>query len=56
MAAMVKGRDAATMYDLIGRLEQVNEAMPPFEGTDAERRALADYLATLSEKPAEEAP
>ena len=56
MAAMVKGRDAAALYDLIGRLDQVNEAMPPFEGTDAERRALADYLATFSRQAGEETP
>jgi hypothetical protein len=32
---------------MLGRLQAVNEMMPPFEGTEAERRAVADYLATL---------
>ena len=31
---------------LISNLPAVNEMMPPFEGTDAERRALADFLST----------
>jgi mono/diheme cytochrome c family protein len=42
-----KGRAAAVFYELIGRLPQVNEMMPAFEGTDEERRAVAAHLATL---------
>ena len=40
----LRGRSAGEFYDLIGRLPEVNPDMPPFEGTDAERRALADHL------------
>ncbi len=46
-----KGRSADEIYALVGRLPQVNDVMAPFEGTDAERRALAAHLATLA-KPA----
>ncbi len=42
-----RGRAAATFYDLLGRLPQVNDAMPAFEGSDEDRRALAAHLATL---------
>jgi mono/diheme cytochrome c family protein len=42
-----KGRQADELYALLGRLPQVNDIMPAFEGSDAERRSLADYLATL---------
>jgi mono/diheme cytochrome c family protein len=41
------GRNADALYEMIGRLPKVNEMMPAFEGTDAERRALAEYLASL---------
>jgi mono/diheme cytochrome c family protein len=43
-----KGRDPAVFYEMIGRLPQVNEMMPAFEGTDEERRAVAAHLATLA--------
>ncbi len=46
MGRMLKGRGAEDLYDLIGRLPEVNEGMPPFEGSEEERRALAEYLAT----------
>ncbi|RPJ57403.1 MAG: cytochrome c [Acidobacteria bacterium] len=42
-----RGRTAAQLYEMLGRLPQVNEMMPPFEGPDELRRALADYLASL---------
>lgn len=42
-----KGRQASEFYDLIGRLPQVRDVMPPFEGTDEERRALSEFLPTL---------
>jgi mono/diheme cytochrome c family protein len=41
-------RTADEFYDLLGRLPDVNEMMPPFPGTDAERRAVADHLAVLT--------
>jgi mono/diheme cytochrome c family protein len=43
-----KGRSADTFYGMIGRLPTINDAMPPLEATDVERRALAEYLATLT--------
>ena len=42
-----KGRGADQLYAMIARLPQINAAMPGFEGTDAERRALAEHLTTL---------
>jgi len=41
------GLDAAALYLQIGKLPAINEMMPAFEGTEAERRALAEYLASL---------
>ena len=40
-------RPAAEFYDLIGKLSAINEVMPPFEGSDEERRALAEHLSKL---------
>ena len=42
-----RGRTAAQLYEMLGRLPAVNEAMSAFEGTDELRKALADYLAAL---------
>jgi mono/diheme cytochrome c family protein len=39
------GGTVAAFYEVIGRLPQVNDAMPAFEGSDAERHALAEHLA-----------
>jgi mono/diheme cytochrome c family protein len=47
IAARLRGRSEAQLYELIGRLPQVKEQMPPFAGTDEERHALAHYLAGL---------
>ena len=49
MANYLKGQGADAFYEAIGRLSELNELMPPFEGTDAERRALAEYLAGLGQ-------
>jgi mono/diheme cytochrome c family protein len=49
MANYLRGQDANAFYAAIGRLAELNELMPPFEGTDAERRALAEYLAGLGQ-------
>jgi len=38
------GRPVEELYQLLGDLPSVNDMMPPFEGTDAERRALAEFL------------
>jgi mono/diheme cytochrome c family protein len=44
----LRGRSAAEFYDLVGRLPQVREEMPPFAGTEDERRALAQHLGSLA--------
>ena len=38
---------AERAYEALGRLPALYPAMPPFHGTDDERRALALYLARL---------
>ena len=43
----LKGRNAEELYQLLGRLEEIDEDMPAFEGSDEERRALAAWLARL---------
>jgi mono/diheme cytochrome c family protein len=40
----LRQRDEPQIYDLIGRLNTVNPQMPPFGGTDHERKALATWL------------
>jgi mono/diheme cytochrome c family protein len=40
-------RDRPEIFSLLGRLEQVQKAMPPFRGSAAEREALADFLESL---------
>ncbi len=44
----LRGRTEAELYDLVGRLPQVREEMPPFAGTEEERHALARHLASLA--------
>ncbi len=44
----LRGRSAAELYDALGRLPQLREEMPPFSGSDDERRALAGYLGDLA--------
>lgn len=47
-----KGRKPAEFYEMIGRLPAINEMMPAFEGTEEERKALAEYMALLpGQKP-----
>ena len=41
-------RDADAFYEMLGRLPEINEMMPPFPGNDAQRRAVASHLATLT--------
>lgn len=45
MKRLAPGRVAEEFYERIGRLPDVNPIMPPFEGSDEERHALAEYLA-----------
>ncbi len=47
LAPRVAGWSAERAYDALGRLPRLYPAMPPFHGTDEERRALALYLAQL---------
>jgi len=47
IARVIRGRDARWLYDALGRLPQLKDVMPPFEGTEEERRALADWLAAV---------
>jgi mono/diheme cytochrome c family protein len=42
-----RGRKPAEFYEMIGRLPAINEMMPSFEGTEEERKALAEYMASL---------
>ncbi|MGE5198479.1 MAG: c-type cytochrome, partial [Rhodospirillaceae bacterium] len=46
-------RTPEDFYGMIGRLPAINEMMPAFEGTDAQRRALAAYLASMPGKAPE---
>jgi mono/diheme cytochrome c family protein len=43
----VRGWTALRAYEAIGNLPKLRPAMPPFGGTDEERRALAVYLEAL---------
>lgn len=43
----VAGWTAARAYDAIGRLPRLRPGMPPFAGSEDERRDLAVYLAAL---------
>lgn len=44
----VAGWTEERAYDQLGRLSILNPAMPEFDGSDEERRALAAYLAALA--------
>jgi mono/diheme cytochrome c family protein len=48
LAERLRGRSASELYEILGRLPEVREEMPPFSGTEDERRALAHYLAELA--------
>jgi mono/diheme cytochrome c family protein len=48
IADRLRGRSAREFYELIGRLPQVREEMPPFAGSEDERRALAQHLGGLA--------
>ena len=50
VADRLRGRSAAEVYEMLGRLPQVREEMPPFSGTEDERRALAQHLGRLAEE------
>lgn len=46
-------RPPEAFFELLGKLPEINELMPPFEGDEAQRQALAAHLATLAGSPAE---
>ena len=50
------GRSKGEFFDLLGRLDEVQEDMPPFAGTEEERAALAEHLAGLSASAEEVTP
>ncbi len=41
-------RSAQQLYEMLGRLPQVNDMMAPLEASEAQRRALADYLVRIA--------
>ncbi len=47
LAPRVAGWSPERAYEALGRLPQLYPAMPPFHGTDDERRALALVLSVL---------
>ncbi|HYG67394.1 MAG TPA: hypothetical protein VD838_07030 [Anaeromyxobacteraceae bacterium] len=47
LAPRVAGWTEGQAYDALGRLDRLDPAMPPFHGTEAERRDLAAWLAAL---------
>ena len=42
----LQGKSEEEIFEILGRLPDLNEAMPPFEGTDEERRDLTRFLKT----------
>lgn len=56
IAIRPRGRTAEAFYGLIGRLPSLSDMMPAFEGTEAERRALAAHLAALPDEDTAAAP
>ncbi len=47
MVELTVSWDRAQIYTNLGRLQELVEGMPPFEGSADEREALADYLDSL---------
>lgn len=43
------GMERQKIYTILGKLDEFNDMMPPFAGTEAERDALADYLYSLQQ-------
>jgi mono/diheme cytochrome c family protein len=54
IAERLRARSAGELYELIGRLPELREEMPPFSGTEEERRALARHLGDLGAAGASE--
>lgn len=49
MAERIGGRTAEELYELLWSLQEINEYMEPFPGTEEEGRALAEYLAGMED-------
>ncbi len=49
MRELIADRDRDTLRDMLDRLEELSDEMPPFEGTSQEKDLLADYLYTIKE-------
>lgn len=47
--AKTAGQDRQELYTLLGKLNELVKAMPPFTGTEEERQMLADYLHSLQQ-------
>ena len=51
MSKRIAGWPEDAIYDYVGNLHKNRPFMPPFVGTDEERRALAKYLAQIASTP-----
>jgi len=49
MKRRVANKERQELFSMLGRLEQLQRAMPPFRGTRQEREVLASFLATLGQ-------
>ncbi|MFN2354554.1 MAG: c-type cytochrome [Desulfopila sp.] len=49
VTGMTAGMERQEIHSMLGKLDELNDMMPPFEGTEAERDALADYLYSLQQ-------
>jgi mono/diheme cytochrome c family protein len=45
---LIDGWDAEEAFENLGQLSELNDEMPDFEGSDEERRTLAEHLAELA--------
>ncbi len=49
MKVRLVGREREEIFIMLGRLDQLQKAMPPFKGSPQEREALADFLSSLNQ-------
>lgn len=49
MSPKLAGKERAEIFDILGRLDELQRTMPPFRGTVAEKEILADYLFSISQ-------
>jgi len=49
MERKMAGREREEIFAMLGKLEQLQRAMPPFRGTPQEREALAYYLDSINQ-------